>query len=196
MNIGMSNTNTQTVYDKAYYERSGLIETAFREAGVLRPEQASAMTYVYAKGRKPKVILFIGSGIGILEKFLEDWDSSLVIIGTDPSLAGSRFYQGSHCEVTDFLGAVKCYQFDTIILCAVIEHIPLLDIKAGIEELSKRNVRLIITNRLEYHPIKPNGWDHVTKIDDVLFRVIANKGNLIFRHGSHLVVDYPKDGDQ
>lgn len=196
MNIGISKTKTQTVYDKAYYERGGLIETAFREAGFLRPEQASAIAYAFAKGRKPKVILFIGSGIGILERFLENLDVSLTIIGTDSSFAAAQLYQGSHCVFIDFLGAVKCYQFDTIILCAVIEHIPISDIETGIELLAKRKVRLIITNRLEYHPIKPNGWDHITKIDDALFQIIANNGNLIFRHGSHLVVDYPKDGVQ
>lgn len=184
------------MYDSDYYARGGLIETAFEDAELLRPEQASVIAYAFAQGRKPRVMLSIGSGKGILEKFLEDLDPSLVIIGTDPSLDAAKLYKGSHCEVIDFVGAIKGYKFDTIILCAVLEHIPLKDIEAGIEELSKRKVRLVITNRLEYHPIKPNGWDHVTTIDDDLFRVIADKGSVVFRHGSHLVVDFPKGGVQ
>lgn len=190
----MINTDMQNVYDKAYYERNGLMESSFQEAGLLRPEQASAIAYAFAKGRKPKVILSIGSGIGILEKFLEDLGLSIIITGTDPSSHAVQLYQGSHCEVIDFVGAVEAYRFDTIILCAVLEHIPLPDIKTGMEEISKRTCRLIITNRLEYRLIKPNGWDHITRIDNTLFRMIIANGNLIFRHGSHLVVDYPRDG--
>ena len=185
------------MYDKAYYERSGLIESAFQEAGLLRPEQASAVAYAYAKGRRPFTILSIGSGIGILEKFLERLEIRLLIIGTDPSPDAAQIYQGSLFYPMGFVEAVteiKCY--DTVIMCAVLEHIPQGDIEAGIEEISNRTCRLIITNRLEYHPIRPNGWDHITKIDDDLFQVIANKGSIVFHHGSHLVVDYPKDGVQ
>ena len=185
--------NDKTIYDKDYYRAEGKIERDFLKANLPRPDQASAAIYTFADGRRPKVLLSIGSGVGILEKWLEPF--IVRIIGTDPSAAAKRLYRGKEFYRISFLLALE--QFgpvcDTVICCEVIEHIDPGEFRRGLEKLRLLKVRLIVTNRLAYHPIDLNNWDHVNKIDDATMDQIADLGHVRFRYGSHIVVDVNHD---
>lgn len=181
------------IYDKHYYQAEGKIERDFLEAGLLRPDQASAVGYVFADGQRPKVLLSIGVGVGILEKWLEPF--IVRIIGTDSSVAAESMYRGKEFHRMGFLRALKEFGSicETIICCEVIEHIDPEEFRRGLEKLRSLQVRLIVTNRLAYHPIDLNDWDHVNKIDNKTMNHIADLGRVRFRHGSHMVVDINQD---
>lgn len=178
----------KTMYDRAYYERSGLVETPFEIAGVLRPEMASAVVYALLGGREPEHILSVGCGTGIMEEFLERL--GIDVTGADCSPAANVLYRGKKFVLQDCFTAVEAFEGDTIILCSTVEHIDAKEFAATMDIIRKRTVRLIITNRLEFHPIEPNGWDHVATINDAAFASIATGGVVVFQCGAHLVVDY------
>lgn len=180
------------MYDENYYFHNGKIESEFRIAGVLRPDQASAVVYAFLDDHRPKILLSIGCGIGILESFFETF--GVRVIGTDPSETAKDHYQGKEFHQLNFIEAIKEFGrgCDTIVCCEVIEHIPPEEFQLGLSQLRQINARLIITNRLEYYPINLNNWDHINKIDDGVFDEISLLGCVRFRHGSHLVIDIGK----
>lgn len=181
------------IYDEHYYRAEGKIEKEFLDASLPRPDQASAAVYAFADGQTPKVLLSIGAGVGILEQWLEPF--IVRIIGTDPSGAAETLYRGKEFHRMGFLRALKQFGSicNTIICCEVIEHVEPDEFRAALEALKSLHVRLIITNRLAYHPIDLNDWDHVNKIDDETMNRIAALGRVRFRHGSHIVVDINQD---
>jgi hypothetical protein len=185
--------NDKTIYDEYYYRAEGKIEKEFLEANLSRPDQASAAIYTFADGHRPEVLLSIGAGAGILEKWLEPF--IVRIIGTDPSAAAKRIYRGKEFHQMNFLRSLEEFGSicDTIICCEMIEHIDPEEFRCGLEKLRSLRVRLIVTNRLAYHPIELNNWDHVNKIDDETMDQIANLGHVRFRHGSHIIVDINQD---
>ena len=180
-------------YDRHYYRAEGKIEKPFLDANLLRPDQASAAGYAFADNRKPKVMLSIGVGVGILEKYLEQFD--VRIIGTDPSDVVEQLYKGKEFYRIDFLHALEQFHHicDTVICCEVIEHINPNEFQHGLKKLKLLKGRLIVTNHLNYHPICINNWDHVNEIDDKMMDRIADLGQVRFRHGSHIVVDINHD---
>lgn len=177
------------IYDKYYYRAEGKIEQCFYDANLPRPDQASAAIYIFADGQKPKVLLSIGAGAGVLEKWLEPF--IVRIIGTDPSAAAEQIYQGKEFYRMGMLRALEHFGSicNTIICCEVIEHIDPEEFRFALEKLKSLKIRLIITNRLAYHPIEVNNWDHVNKIDEKTMEQIAALGHVRFQHGSHIVVD-------
>lgn len=179
----------KTIYNEYYYQAEGKIERDFFEANLPRPDQASAAVYAFADGRKPEVLLSIGSGAGILEKWLEPF--IVRIIGTDSSSAAERMYRGKEFHRVGFSPALEQFGSicDTVVCCEVIEHVDPEEFQRGLEKLRALKARLIVTNRLAYHPIDLNGWDHVNKIDDETMNQIAKLGRVRFRHGAHIVVD-------
>jgi len=186
----------KVIYDEYYYRSEKKIEGDFLKAGLLRPDQASAFAYAFADGRRPEVLLSIGSGIGVLEKWMEPF--IVRIIGTDPSEAAQRMYRGKEFYRMTFFRALEKFgqECDTIICCEVIEHIDPKEFNLGLEKLKLLKIRLIVTNRLAYHPISINNWDHVNKIDEKTMDQLANLGRVRFRHGSHIVVDINDDGQK
>lgn len=183
------------MYTKDYYRRTGLIETEFRQAGVLRPDQASAFCYMFLNGHNPETILSIGCGEGILESFIEQRLPNVSVLGTDTSTAIEDMYRGKYFQCISSEKAITLQgdKANTILMCEVLEHLNLITFTYTIRRLSKWCGRLIITNRLEYWPIDVNDWDHVMRIDDKVFDRIAQLGDVVFRHGSHLVLDIGKD---
>ena len=91
------------------------------------------------------------------------------------------------------LAAVPCgeWPYSTVIFCESIEHIPSIELDALWPRLE--NCRLIIVNWKTFFPIQPhgNGWDHITAIDEALYAMICELGEVWLRDGSHLVVDIP-----
>ncbi len=183
----------QSIYTKEYYERTGLIETAFAQTNVLRPDQASAFVYMYLNGHKPGVILSIGCGTGLLEQFIEQQEPDIRVIGTDISKAVAGLYKGKEFHRAGCQQATNqfCDVADTIIMCESLEHIGKVALNHFLTIMQKHQYRrrLIITNRLEYWPITVNGWDHIMRVDKAVFNIISEIGTVIFRHGSHLVLD-------
>lgn len=185
--------SNDVIYDKYYYQAEGKIERDFFKENLPRPDQASAAVYAFADGRRPKVLLSVGSGVGILEKWLEPF--IVRIIGTDPSAMAKRIYRGKEFYQMDFLRSLERFGSicDTIICCEMIEHVDPVEFQECLKKLKSLKIRLIVTNRLTYHPIDLNNWDHVNKIDDETMNQIAGLGRVRFRHGSHIVVDINYD---
>ena len=176
------------IYDCDYYNKKGSIETPFWESRILRPEQACAFYYAFAKGRHPKAVLSIGCGAGVLEAFM---DRFVYTIGTDPSKAAEILYKGKHFVRCGLGGAFEQFfnRVDTIMFVSSLEHIARNNVSRFLPRVKGAGKRMIITNRLEYYPIRVNNWDHITKIDDRLYTWIESLGTVLFRHGSHLVID-------
>ena len=182
----------KVIYDERYYRSEGKIEGVFFKADLLRPDQASAFVYAF-DGRRPKVVLSIGSGVGMLEKWMEPFVDR--VIGTDPSDAARKLYRGKEFYPLNFRHSLERFGpiCDTIICCEVIEHVDSREFQWGLKKLKTLTVRLIVTNHLDYHPIRPNGLDHVNEINDDVMNQIAGLGRVRFRRGSHIVVDICHD---
>lgn len=84
--------------------------------------------------------------------------------------------------------------FDTIIFCESIEHIPTNEFESVwpfIRNILKKNNGLFITtNWAEFHPIYPSNWDHVRIIDDKFYDYLSIEAKVIFRRGSHIVLQF------
>lgn len=81
-------------------------------------------------------------------------------------------------------------RFNTVLMSEVLEHIPADEFELAFAAIRKWEPLLIITNWLEYHPIERDktDWNHVRRVDDEVFDMIASCGQTRLRHGSHLVV--------
>ena len=176
-------------YVKEYYERTDVDEHYFRAAGVLRPDQAAAIMYSFAGDRWPQLVASIGCGVGEMERMLGHL--GIECVGVDGAEGAREGYQGNRlipvnfCQFMEGERAARILA-DTWIFCQSLEHIPEADIREFMPQLSGR---IIVVNRVGYHPIGPNGYDHITRVDEELMGWIASLGNLVFQYQSHLVVD-------
>lgn len=176
-----------TSYDSTYFNRN-IPETWYRKAGLLRPDQLAGLAYVMdwpfwtnhrTDRRDPGHVLSVGCGLGDLEKKLEELH--VKVTGYDPHYYDQ--YQGREC-----LQHYKGEQYNTILFCESIEHLPEAEI-FNIINHQKGGTRIIIVNWPDNHPILPEGFDHITQIDNEFFyRLLDGRKPLIMK-GSHLVYD-------
>lgn len=84
--------------------------------------------------------------------------------------------------------------WDTIVFSESIEHIeeeefnkcfPIIE-----RMLRKSKGMLIIVNWIDFHPIRKQKPDHIRAINDTLYDEISKGKEVIFRKGSHLVLQY------
>lgn len=189
-------------YTSAYFERP-TVERGWFDARVLRPDQYAALCYAMGwdrawKGleRWPKCVLSVGCGLGLLEHELQrvlgvtgEVISTDVQDFRDPDLRAGKFIAGG-------LGSIRTdHKFDTVIFCESIEHIPENEFWDNwpklVRILRASHGRLIITNWEDYHPLEPNGLDHVMLVDDYFYdRLASDAVKQIVRHGSHLVLEF------
>lgn len=93
---------------------------------------------------------------------------------------------------------------DTVLFVETIEHVLEDEFFAFLDRLvsvpcSTMPRRLVITNWIDYHPIKPETKapksGHCTLIDDGFYdKICARCQKVVFRQGSHLVVDFNSKG--
>lgn len=177
-------------YKTNYYQRD-VDEFWFAPQNLPRPDELAAICYAFGrpftgkyddKPRDPGVIFSIGAGEGNLEKRLENMGCE--VYGVDPAPGAKELYKGS------FLFEVYPGGGNTIIFCESIEHL----YPEQLDEIWKKipvGARVIIVNWLDFHPIEPDGtgYDHVRRIDDDLFDQLSEGNRVIFRKGSHLVLE-------
>lgn len=168
-------------YDAAYYFDRKVAECQYARAGVLRPDQCQALAMIFMGARRPRAVVSIGCGIGVLEAALDAL--GLVCIGTDPSEAAARLYRGRHFHPCD-VRAVPPFSADTWVFCESLEHLPADDIR---EVLPQLRGRIVVAN--DRHPINPHSWDHITAVDDDLFDWIGTLGTKVYRQDGYLAVD-------
>jgi hypothetical protein len=107
-----------------------------------------------------------------------------------------REYYFLNMGILDAVKSPWFEQCDTVILCETIEHIPKTEFneawKLIKEQLSKDNGLFIVTNWVDYMPLKPNNkWEHVRLIDDRLYdELSSDAGEVVVREGSHLVLRF------
>lgn len=92
---------------------------------------------------------------------------------------------------------LRLYNTDTVCLCEVLEHISLGEFRALwptlVMHLRARGGHLIVTNDIDLHPISPDetGWNHISPVNDERYNeMAANASRVIFRRGSHLVLEF------
>lgn len=174
-------------YNDTYFNRN-IPETWFRKVDLLRPDQLAGFCYVMdwpfwtnhrTDRRKPGHVLSVGCGLGQLEKKLED--NGVKVTGYDPYYYED--YIGRECKQH-----YKGEQYDTILFCESIEHLPVAEIDYIINS-QRGGTRIIIVNWPNNHPILPEGFDHITQIDDEFFDKLLDGRKPLVRQGSHLVFD-------
>lgn len=180
LQVYSAKVNIQKLYSEAYYaarSQKQRLETPFRD------DQKAALEYLFMLGRKPKTVLSIGCGEGKLEAEIEKRGSAVIAI--EPG--GGNCHVDKVQEVFDVVKHTELIkQADALVLTEVIEHLPLRSIEAL---LMLFQGKIVITNIQSYHPIRPNNIDHITLIDDYLYDWIASLGEVLYRNGSHLVVE-------
>jgi 2-polyprenyl-3-methyl-5-hydroxy-6-metoxy-1,4-benzoquinol methylase len=184
-------------YTTDYYRRP-IAEHWFAKVGLLRPDQLAAVCYIFGLPffgdeeyftygdpvRTPRRVMSIGCGAGDLEAALEQL--GVEVLGVDPAPGARALYRGQHLQ--DGIDGIEgC---DTVVFCEALEHLPTPVIAEIWRRLPPREVRVVITNWPAYHPlpISPEGWDHITQLDDDLFDALSFGFTTVLRRGAHLVL--------
>ena len=157
--------------------------------------------------RDPGFVVDMGCGRGEVAATLAHL--GMEVVAVDPSAHAGRFVQET---ARRFYGMARpipfrsksCYAAlrglgrvpDTVIFCESIEHIPEGEVVRAFELLSrmagKRSIRVVITNWIDFHPIRRSGrdWDHLHDVDDAFYdRLESYADRTVFRRGSHFVLD-------
>lgn len=102
----------------------------------------------------------------------------------------------SLCELPcqDCFGQVDLSSVDTLMLVETLEHIPEGDFAKFWEvakpALARNGGMLVAANWVNYHPLDVTGPEHCRRVDDSIYDWLAEGGRVVFRMGSHLVVQY------
>lgn len=180
----------ESFYTVKYFRRD-VPEHWFYQYGLLRPDELAAICYAFGRpftvkgndiNRDPGVIYSIGSGEGYLEEKLENMGCE--VYGVDPSPGSKKLYRGKNLLKTYPGGG------GTVIFCESVEHL----FPEQFDEIWSRiesGTRVIFVNWLDFHPIEPDstGYDHVRLVDDEFYDKISYGNRVIFRRGSHLVLE-------
>lgn len=189
----MTQRQDLTNYDAAYYQRDAP-EFWFGRRDLLRPDQLAAICYTFGvpfwgtepySEREPGYVVSVGVGEGHLEEQLERM--GLIVTGVDPSPGAQHLYRGSHLYRTVPGDVIN--QAGTVIYAESVEHIP-IEQTLQVRSWMQPGARLIVVNWPDFHPIEASSdWDHITRVDDVLYDRLAVGARTVLRRGSHLVLD-------
>jgi 2-polyprenyl-3-methyl-5-hydroxy-6-metoxy-1,4-benzoquinol methylase len=169
--------NVPSLYGEDYYKKRS------QRDQILREDQLAALEYLF-NDFSPALVVSVGCGEGLLEQEIERRGAS--VAGIDP---GGGRYLGKN-KIAELFSQERhgelLAEADALVFCEAIEHVPLKSLQ---EVLPKFKGRLVVTNIKDYHPIRPNNIDHITRIDDWVYDWISEFGEVRIRDGSHLVVE-------
>ena len=163
--------------------------------------------------RTPNLVIDVGAGRGELSATLSYLNIKTIPI--DPAYGSAKtikktykdFYNIDKFEFInkDCVKGIqkileqKTNKPDTVIFCESIEHISRSEFQKFFNIIKKvlkeTHGILIITNFIDFHPIEKNTtyqtWEHIQTIDDDLYDELASQAkSVIFRRGSHLVLQF------
>lgn len=156
------------------------------------------------KTRTPNNVLDLGGGRGEIANVLKYLNLSCLSI--EPGQYADLLYEytGKHffgdsfdsakpqkIALSQLTNSVNLSQFDTIVLCETIEHLPELDfwnfwnrVKTDFHGL------VIIANWIYFHPIPAMGAEHIFEINDQVYdKLVSESKNCVYRNGSHLILE-------
>lgn len=156
------------------------------------------------KTRTPKRVLDIGGGRGEIAHFFSNLGSPCVSI--EPGLHAQTLYQYTNdlffdgqstlvslltTDIGKSLDVLDLQEFDTIVFCESIEHIPETDFWNLWSQIKQRFQGLVvITNWLHLHPIPVDLPEHIFRIDDAVYdRLVSDSHRCVYRNQSHLVLE-------
>lgn len=167
---------------------------------------------INGKVRTPKLVIDVGAGRGeITASFLH---TGMDCIAIEPSTCGldlvkntSQKWFGMDFPESNFLNSGVYDGMrqieragripDTIIMCECLEHIGKREFWRAYaimrRLLAKSEGMLVVTNWIDFHPIQRDimHWDHIHTVDDRLYDKMAGYAvRTIFRHGSHIVLQF------
>lgn len=159
------------------------------------------------RSRSPRLVADIGCGRG--EMLLSYHLLGVECVGIDPSpgaevlvpqtmaWSGVEDYRLLNSGFADGLATLEKEPVDTIVFCESIEHVRETEFTTGwrlVRNILTRSAGLFIAvNWMDYWPIPVDntGYDHIRRIDDALYdRLSADARSVIFREGSHLVLQF------
>lgn len=137
---------------------------------------------------KPNGVIDFGAGRGCLSSMFSHLGSKVGYV--DPiGLFPNDMLNQENIEQYAFFGDINdedIDQYQSIVFCSAIEHIPVNVSHAVIERCKGK--KLVIVNTISYHPIQESGRDHCTLIDDNFYNVLTDKvSKVLYREGSHFV---------
>lgn len=157
--------------------------------------------------RYPKSVVDIGGGRGEIAVAFSFWKDIKVQL-IEPSSCASALLEMTR-EKFSIWENVKLWNkelkiarklvdwdgVDTVIMTESIEHIEQEDFDGTFKyyikpTLQKNRGLLIITNWIDFHPIEPLLPFHCRRIDDSFYDSLVLGGKIIFRQGSHIVIQY------
>lgn len=189
-------------YTRSYFLGRDIPEvTNYREHRIRADQLACFHWSMHEVGgglRRPVHVLDVGAGRGELSAMFAL--CGIPVTGVEPHATKLyertlRSWAKAEPRVVADVAKVK-EPADTVIFCESLEHIPEDVFDAMWDRivpwLNQYQGRLIVANWEENHPIEPDGtgWDHVRRVDDALYDQLAEGRSVVFRRGSHLVVDF------
>jgi cyclopropane fatty-acyl-phospholipid synthase-like methyltransferase len=190
-------------YTRRYFLGRDIPEVANYAEFRIREDQLACLHYALLGPdgalRRPGLVLDVGAGRGELSAAFAI--CGVPVIGVEPSRAGATLYRQTmrrwaRTEPRLIDRIDDCAERpDTVIFCESLEHIPEDEFAAmwpRIVDWLTPGGRLIVANWIWNHPIPEDGsgWDHVRPVDDALYDRLAEGRTLVFRTGSHLVIDF------
>lgn len=155
--------------------------------------------------RRPKKILEIGGGVGVLANTIKRLDIECISVDIAPDQQilynhTAKYYFGiDQSDVTMISNCISLEiqnldlsEIDTIIMVNSIEHIPeeRFDIVWN-EIMQKFKGKFIVTNWLDYHPINATGAEHCRRTDDQFYDFLSKHALTCWhRDRSHLVLEF------
>lgn len=151
--------------------------------------------------RFPKYVIDVGGGRGELASIIQACGVDVTVL--DPSAGSSEmiaktaswFSQEIH-HIRRPLGDIWLVlerSPDCIVMCESIEHISAKELSTMLNGIP-RPCRLVIVNHIDFWPIPKHSWpawNHVRTIDDTVYNDLCRKADrVVFRHGSHLVLEW------
>lgn len=151
--------------------------------------------------RTPKHVIDIGTGRGDIACTLDHM--GIDVTAVDPNTAMDRWFEKTslHWFGTKHIGPkllngylrdfeIDWSTYDTILMVESLEHIPAAEFDRAWENICRSfKGRFIVTNYINMHPIPAVDDEHCRLTDDCLYDIMCAAGTVVFRRGSHLVID-------
>lgn len=185
--------------------------TLVDSGGMMAVEQLERVWNVQT--RIPRGFLEIGAGRGEVAVSLAQMTFTVQAIEPSPGAVDwfvettEQFFRmpiGTNLKLInkpahEAINDVDWSSVDTVLMVESLEHILANDFQAVyeriVEHLRSVSGRFIITNWVDYHPINVGDYAspevHCRLVDDALYDAWAKDAkNVVYRNGSHLVLDY------